>query len=211
MIRLMLADDHNLVRTGLKQIFTLVTDIAVTAEAANGAQVLEQLRNGLALDLLILDLNMTGISSVDLIQRIKGLHATLPILILSMHNEPQVAMRMLKAGANGYVTKDCDPQVLLTAIRKIAGGGRYIEPEIAEKMVFDQVPKNTRPLHEVLSDREFQIFGLLAAGKSVNDIAEHLAISNKTVSTHKSRLMEKLHLASMADLVRYSLEHLQQR
>ena len=206
MIRLLIADDHAIVRGGLKQIFVLVPDFHVVGEAVNGSEVLERLRHD-PFDLLLLDLNMPGISGADLITRIKAHRADLPILVLSMHNEPQVAARMLKAGASGYITKDCEPDILLAAIRKVAANGKYIAPDLAERMVFDVTSTALRPLHGLLSDRESEVFRLLIAGKSVNGIATQLAISNKTVSTHKVRLMEKMNLSSVADLMRYAMQH----
>ena len=206
MIELLIADDHAIVRSGLKRIFELAPDIHVAAEAAHGGEVLEQLRR-VQVDLLLLDLNMPGISGADLIARVQSHWANLPILVLSMHNEPQVAARALKAGAAGYITKDCEPEILLAAIRKVAAKGQYIAPEIAEKMVFDITSTAQRPPHSYLSERELETLRLLIAGKSVNDIAAQLAISNKTVSTHKVRLMEKLNLASMADLMRYAMQY----
>lgn len=206
MIRLIIADDHAIVRGGLKQIFALAPDFAVVGEAVNGSEILEHLRQT-TFDLLLLDLNMPGISGADLITRIKAHKPDLPILVLSMHNEPQVAVRMLKAGASGYITKDCEPDILLAAIRKVAANGNYIAPDLAEKMVFDVTSMALRPPHTLLSDRESEVFRLLAAGKSVNEIAVQLAISNKTVSTHKVRLMEKMNLSSMAELIRYAMQH----
>ncbi|MET0858906.1 MAG: response regulator transcription factor [Telluria sp.] len=206
MIRLVIADDHAIVRGGLKQIFALVPDFDVVGEAVNGGEVLDCLRLA-PFDLLLLDLNMAGISGADLIRRVKAHRMDLPVLVLSMHNEPQVAARMLRAGADGYITKDCEPDILLAAIRKVAAGGRFIAPDLAEKMVFDVTSTGQQLPHSLLSNREFEVFGLLAIGKSVNQIAAELAISNKTVSTHKVRLMEKMKLATMADLLRYAMEH----
>jgi len=206
MIRLVIADDHAIVRSGLKQIFALMPEVSVVCEASNGAEVLEYVRQA-PFDLLLLDLNMPGISGVDLIERVKAHRPGLPILVLSMHNEPQVVSRVLKAGATGYITKDCEPGILLAAIHKVAANGHYISPDLAEKMVFDSTDTAQRPLHHLLSDREAEVFRLLTCGKSVNEIAQELAISNKTVSTHKVRLMEKMKLASMADLMRYAMEH----
>lgn len=206
MIRLVIADDHAIVRGGLKQIFALVPDFEVVGEAINGSEVLQCLHHA-SFDLLLLDLNMPGISGADLIERVKAHKADLPILVLSMHNEPQVAARMLKAGASGYITKDCEPDILLAAIRKVAGNGKYIAPDLAERMVFDVTSTAQRPPHSLLSDREMEVFRLLTSGKGVNEIATQLAISNKTVSTHKTRLMEKMNLSSMADLMRYAMEH----
>lgn len=206
MIRLLIADDHAIVRGGLKQMLAQVPDFEVVGEATNGGEVLACLRQD-PFDLLLLDLNMPGISGADLIARVKAHRTDLPILVLSMHNEPHVAVRALKAGANGYITKDCEPDILLTAIRKVVAHGRYIAPDLAEKMVFDATSMAQRPTHSLLSDRELEIFHLLASGKGVNDIALQLAISNKTVSTHKARLLEKLSLTGMADLMRYAMQH----
>lgn len=206
MIRLVIADDHAIVRGGLKQIFAMVPDFEVVGEAVNGSEVLDCLRLA-PFDLLLLDLNMSGISGADLIKRVKAHRSDLPVLVLSMHNEPQVAARMLRAGAAGYITKDCEPDILLAAIRKVAANGRYIAPELAEKMVFDVTSTGQRLPHSLLSNREYEVFDLLISGKSVNEIATQLAISNKTVSTHKVRLMEKMNLSNMADLLRYAMEH----
>lgn len=206
MIRLLIADDHAIVRGGLKQIFALASDVQVAGEASSGAEVLACLRQT-QVDLLLMDLNMPGISGTDLIARAKAHQPRLPILVLSMHNESQLAAHMLQAGANGYITKDCEPDILLTAIRKVAGGGRYIAPELAEKMVFEASSLHPQAAHERLSQRELQVFRLLTTGKGVNEIATQLAISNKTVSTHKLRMMEKLNLSSMADLMRYAMQH----
>lgn len=206
MIRLFMADDHAIVRGGLKQIFALAPDLQVVGEAVNGGEVLDALRQQ-TFDLLLLDMNMPGVSGIDLIARVRAQRADLPILVLSMHNELQVAARVLKAGANGYITKDSEPESLLAAIRKVAGGGKYIDPELAQQMVFNDSTLDERPPHELLSDREREVLRLLIAGKGVNEIAEQLCISNKTVSTHKVRLMEKMHLASMADLMRYAMQN----
>lgn len=204
MIRLVITDDHAIVRSGLKQLFALQADIRVVGEASNGDELLTMAHN-VEMDLLLLDMNMPGVSGVNLISRIKAFRKDLPVLVLSMYNDLQVAMRALKAGANGYITKDSDPEMLMAAIRKVAAGGRYIEPMLAEQMVFDTNSSKQQLPHEVLSDREFEVFRLLAAGKSVNEIAEQLAVSNKTVSTYKIRLMDKLQLSSTADLVRYAI------
>ncbi|MEW6693319.1 MAG: response regulator transcription factor [Pseudomonadota bacterium] len=206
MIRLLIADDHTLMREGLKQLFTLMDDIKVVGEAVNGAQVLERLREK-DVDIILLDMTMPGICGEDLITRICAHHPDLYILILSMHNDPVVAQRALKAGANGYMTKDGDPDALLAAVRKVAHGGRYIDPAIAEKMALSISGLAPRPMHDCLSDRELQVLRLLAKGKAVNEIADQLAISNKTVSTHKARLMEKMGFENIADLMRYAINH----
>lgn len=206
MIRLLIADDHAIVRCGLKQLFALTTDLQVVTEATSGAEVLECLRQ-FPIDMLLLDLNMPGINGADLIEQVKAAQRDLPILVFSMYNEPQVATRILKAGAGGYITKDCEPDVLLSAIRTVAAHGNYIDPGIAARMAFDVISSVNHPLHRNLSERELEIFHLLIAGKNVNAIGTQLFISGKTVSTHKARLMAKLDVANSADLMRYAMAH----
>ena len=206
MIRLLLADDHAIVRKGVRQIISMASDIEVVAEAGSGAEVLDFLRSS-ELDLLVLDMTMPGISGIDLISRIRSHYPSLPILILSMHNDVQVVSRALKAGAGGYATKDGNLEDLLRAIRKVASGGRYIDPALAEKMVFTVSDDDGAAPHARLSNRELEVFELLVRGLGVNQIAEQLAISNKTVSTHKNNLMEKMGFHSSADLVRYAIQY----
>jgi DNA-binding NarL/FixJ family response regulator len=155
---------------------------------------------------LLLDMTMPGISGVDLIRRVRAEQPALPVLVLSIHNEAQVVSRALRAGATGYVTKDSDPEVLLAAIRKLAAGGRFIDPKLVDAIIFE-THSGDAPPHEVLSDREFQVLQMLASGKSINDIAETLALSAKTISTHKMRLMQKLGLGNNAELIRYAIRH----
>lgn len=206
MIRILIADDHALVRGGLLQLFSLAGDVEVVAQATHGGQLLDYLRHGTC-DLVLLDMTMPGISGTDLIGRIRARAPELPILVLSMHSEALVARRALQAGAAGYLTKDGDPETLLLAIRKVAAGGRYIDPLLAERMVFQSAAGPLAHPHEQLSNRELGIFKLLVDGKSVNQIAEELSISNKTVSTHKARLMQKMGFQSNADLLRYGIDH----
>lgn len=206
MTRILIADDHAIVREGLKQLFALDGHIVVAGEAVNGAQVLETLRDGV-FDLVLLDMTMPGVSGVNLISRIRAQDGSPPILVLSMHNELQIARRALNAGASGYLTKDSRPEILLMAIRKVAAGGRFIDPVLAEEMVFEAGGTDQRQPHELLSDREFHILRLLVRGNSVNGIADELAISNKTVSTHKARLMQKMNFSNNAELVRYAVAH----
>jgi DNA-binding NarL/FixJ family response regulator len=205
MIRILIADDHAIVRGGLRQIVATTSDIVVAAEAAQGSEVVDKLR-ACPVDLLLLDMTMPGISGVDLIRRVRAELPSLPVLVLSIHDEAQVASRALRAGATGYLTKDSDPEVLLAAIRKIAGGGRFIDPKLVDAMVFE-THRGDVPPHEILSDREFQVLQMLAAGKSINDIADACALSAKTISTHKMRLMQKLGLANNAEVIRYALRH----
>ena len=206
MIHILIADDHAIVRGGVKQLLALSSDVEVAGEATNGAQVMEQLHSA-SFDLVLLDMTMPGISGVDLIARIRMHDAKLPILVLSMRNEAQVVRGALKAGATGYLTKDNEPETLMAAIRKTAAGGRFIDPLLVEQMVFDVDTLGASQAHERLSNREFHILSRLAGGKSVNEIADELAISNKTVSTHKARLMQKMNFRSNAELVRYGVTH----
>jgi DNA-binding NarL/FixJ family response regulator len=205
MIKILIADDHAIVRGGLKQIIATTSDIVVNGEAAQGSEVVDKLRT-CEIDLLLLDMTMPGISGVDLIRRVRAEQPALPVLVLSIHNEAQVVSRALRAGATGYVTKDSDPEVLLTAIRKLASGGRFIDPKLVDAIIFE-THSGDAPPHEILSDREFQVLQMLASGKSINDIAEALALSAKTISTHKMRLMQKLGLANNAELIRYAIRH----
>lgn len=206
MIRLLMAEDHAIVRGGLKQIFALSSDIRVVCEASNGAEVLQHVRNS-KFDLLLLDMNMPGVSGVDLIGRVRATRQNLLILVLSMHNESQVVTRAFKAGASGYITKDCEPEKLMQAVRKVAEGQKYIDPVLAEQMAFDIAFPEQRLPHASLSNREFEVLRLLAMGKCINEIAKQLVISNKTVSTHKMHLMKKMGLSSMAALVSYAIQH----
>lgn len=206
MIRILIADDHAIVRGGLVQLFSLAGDMTVVAQATNGGQVMESLR-ATPCDLVLLDLSMPGASGVELIARIRAHVPALPILVLSMHNEALVVRRALKAGANGYMSKDGDPETLLLAARKVAAGGRYLDPGLAELLVFDSDAGQREHPHEQLSNRELSIFRLFVCGKTVNQIADELAISNKTVSTHKARLMQKMGFQSNADMLRYGIDH----
>jgi len=205
-IRVLVAEDHTIVREGIKQLIGLAKDMQVVGEAANGEQLLDSLRH-IRCDVVLLDISMPGVSGLEAIPRIRDLHDAPAILMLSMHDEAQMAARALKAGAAGYATKDSDPALLLAAIRRVAGGGRYIDPALADRMVFEVGLTESRPLHTLLSEREFSVFERLAQGANVNDIAQQLALSSKTISTHKARLMQKLKVNSLAELVKYAMEH----
>lgn len=206
-IKLLIADDHAIVRDGLKQLFVLFDDIDVVAEAADGGQVLDALRDG-AFDLLLMDISMPGISGLDLIHRVKSHYPKQRILVLSMYSEANLATRALKAGANGYLSKDSDSTTLVSAIRKVAAGGRFLDPAIGVQMAYGAVESESNSSPEInLTDREYGILRMLLRGMGVNEIARELSISNKTVSTHKARLMKKLGINNNADLVRYAMKH----
>jgi DNA-binding NarL/FixJ family response regulator len=206
MIRIFIADDHTLMREGLKQILSAVGDMIVAGEASDGFKTLDGVRSG-EWDLLLLDMSMPGRSGIDLIKQIKTEKPRLPILILSMHKEAEYAVRAIRAGAAGYLCKDSASQQLLTAIRKVAAGGRFISPEVAAELAFNMILHDDRPLHAMLSDREFLIFRLIAAGGGITEIAQQLNLSAKTVSTYKTRVLQKMQMTRVADLIRYGLKH----
>jgi DNA-binding NarL/FixJ family response regulator len=206
MIRLLLADDHALVRAGLRQLFAAADGIRVEAEAVDGMQVLEQARRQ-TLDVVLLDLSMPGVNGPELIGRLRRRHPQLPVLVLSMHDDPLYAQRALKAGATGYLTKDNEPELLVQAVRKVAGGGRFIDAALAQRIALQTIAPAPQQPHDVLTSRELQILRLLVQGASINEIAAKLSISNKTVSSHKANLMRKLAVESNAELVRYGVRH----
>ena len=206
MIRVFLADDHPIVRDGLKKVISTIPSMTVVGEATNGSEVLDWLRNHSA-DLLLLDLSMPEPSGVELINRIRSHGFTVPILILSMLHEVSMVSRAIKAGANGYIGKESGADKLLKAICKTAEGGKYVDAEMAEQLIFMSPDIVDKERHEQLSNREFEIFRLLTEGQSVNQVAERLRISNKTVSTHKTHLMEKMQAKSTAELVKYAMQH----
>ena len=187
-------------------MLALAPELELVGEAKNGWEVIEQVRAG-GLNLLLLDMTMPGPSGVELIKRVREEAPRLPILVLSMHGESQIAGRAIKAGASGYLTKDSEPETLIAAIYQVANGGNYIEPAVAARLLFEAKPNVTEQPHLTLSDREYQIFILLVQGRGVTDISEALHLSAKTVSTHKFRLMQKLGVDNLSDLVRYALKH----
>jgi DNA-binding NarL/FixJ family response regulator len=206
MIRVLLADDHAIVRAGLKEILADTGDIEVAGEATNGHEVLDLVR-AREFDLAVLDMSMPGRNGIELIKLVKAERPKLRVLVLSMHGEQQYAVRAVKAGASGYLTKESAPDRLVAAIRRIAAGGAYVSPETAERLVLDAAPGAQEAPHARLSDREFQVFQMIAAGGSVTEIARTLSLSVKTVSTHKTHVMEKMGFANQAELIRYALEN----
>jgi len=206
MIRVLIADDHAVVRAGLKQILAENADVRVVAEAASGNDTLNAVRTD-HFDVIVLDMSMPGRSGLDLIRQVKQEQPQARVLVLSMHQEDQYAVRALKAGASGYLNKDSAPEMLVGAIRKVAAGGAFISPAIAEQLAQGVIRSDERLPHTLLSDREFQVFQSLANGESVSAIADKLSLSVKTVSTHKTRIMQKMGMQSAADLIRYALEH----
>jgi DNA-binding NarL/FixJ family response regulator len=203
-IRILLADDHAVVLKGVRQVLALADDFEVVGEALNGADTLDMVRTRPA-DLLICDISMPGTHGVDLLRRIRETHARLPVLMFTMHADNHLAMRLLQAGANGYLTKDCEPEELISAVRRTARGRRYVDPGLAATLLLS--PPDDKPPHTRLSNRELEVLTLLSGGATVTAIARDLRLSAKTVSTHKSRLMQKLGLESGTDLVRYAMQH----
>lgn len=206
MIELLMADDHAIIRKGVKQLLDLTDDIRVVAEAANGLQVLEQLEQG-RFDILLLDINMPDTHGVELIEKVCQMNKQLPILVLSMHEEAQIAIMAIQAGALGYLTKDSDPAQLPVAIRKVAGGGRWIDADLAMKASFgepiSEVDYNEPTTKPSLSVREMEIMRLLAKGDSLKEIADSLSIERGTVSTYKARIMRKMGFRNNVELMRY--------
>lgn len=206
MIRVLLADDHAIVRAGLKELLAESGDMTVAGEAGTGQEVLARVREA-DYDVLVLDMSMPGRSGIDLIKQVKKEKAKLRILILSMHSEAQYAVRAIKAGASGYLGKDGAADQLVAAIRRVAAGGAYMSPEAAELLARDfERPSDAAP-HTLLSDREFQVLQLIVSGKSITAIAEELSLSVKTVSTHKTRILEKMGISNQVELVRYAIKH----
>ncbi|MBC7514166.1 MAG: response regulator transcription factor [Herminiimonas sp.] len=206
MIRIVIADDHTLMREGLKRIFEGADDIAVVGEAIDGFETLVQARRG-DFDLLLLDMSMPGKNGVELIRQVKELTPKLPILVLTMHEEEQYAVRAIRAGARGYLTKESAGTQLLSAVRKVASGRPYISMAVAEQLAIDAMPATDNLPHKELSNREFEVFSMLVIGKSITEIADVLHLSVKTVSTHKTRILQKMALHSLAELVRYAIAY----
>lgn len=206
MIRVLLADDHNIVRAGVREILSDTADIEVAGEAVNGHEVMALVRER-EFDVAVLDMSMPGRSGIDLIRQVKAERPRLKVLVLSAHSEEQYAVRALKAGASGYLTKESVADALVAAIRRVAGGGAYVSPETAERLALGMNQDVAAAPHTLLSDREFEVFRMIAQGRSVTEIAVALALSVKTVSTHKARIMQKMNLANPAELIRYALDH----
>lgn len=206
MIRLLIADDHAIMRDGLKRILEGHDDFEVVGEAIDGFQTMEWVRKG-GFDVLLLDLSMPGKSGVDLIKQIKDYAPKLPLLVLTMHEEELYAVRTIRAGASGYITKESAATLLIEAIRRIALGRLFISPQVAEQLALNLMANNDEQPHTKLSDREFEVFQLLAAGISVTNIAEKLHLSVKTVSTHKTRILQKFGAHSLADLIKYAISN----
>ena len=207
MIKVLVSDDHALLRAGVKEILTHGFQDIVFGEAADAEQVLASLQ-AQEWDLVILDLNMPGRSGVEVLRELKRLQPKLPVLVLSMHAEDQYGRRLLRAGASGYLNKEVVPEELIKAVRKVLAGGRYVSSALAERLAFDLNEKDaSRPAHETLSQREFEVLRLIASGKTVSEIAEQIHLSVPTVSTYRARILSKMNMTTTAELMRYGLEN----
>lgn len=206
MIKILIADDHTILRDGLKQILSECSDMQVAGEADNGFDTLAKVRAE-DWDVVLLDMAMPGKSGIDLLKQIKAEKPKLAVLVLSMQKENQYAVRTLKAGASGYLCKDSASADLVKAIRKVAGGSLFISAAVAENLALGLTSNQEAPAHTLLTDREYQIFRMIAEGKGVTAIGDSLNLSVKTVSTHKTRIMQKMNFSSTTDLIRYALKN----
>lgn len=205
-IRVLIADDHAIIRQGLKQILSETPDLVVAGEASNGIEVMHLVRDGLG-DIVLMDVSMPDRNGIDALKLIKKEYPRLPVLVLSMHPEEHYALRALKAGAAGYVTKQSAPESLVNAIRQVAAGKKYVSPAVAQQLAEAITDDDERPPHEKLSDREYQTLVLIASGKALSQIAEELNLSVKTVSVYRARLLEKMKMKNNAELTHYGLKH----
>ena len=206
MIRLLIADDHHIVREGLKRILAESPDIQLVGEAVDGNEVLSLCDND-NIDVLLLDISMPGPGFLEILQRLEAKHPLIRILVLSMHPEDHYAIRAIKAGAAGYLTKDHSPEELAKAVRRVYRGFRYITPTLAEDLATLLKADGATQLHEKLSNREYQVFHMIGSGRDTKTIAAQLSLSPKTVSTYRSRILDKMELRSNAEIIRYAIEH----
>ena len=206
MIKILIADDHRIVREGLKQILAETPDMIVADEANNAQEVLKKIWDN-DYDVLLLDISMPGRSGLDILKQLKSDRPKLSVLVLSMYSEEQYALRALRAGASGYMTKESAPDELIEAIRKVSTGRKYISPSVAEKLAFSLESGDEKPPQETLSDREFQVMCMIASGKTIKAIADDLSLSVKTVSTYRARILEKMRMKNNAELTHYAIQN----
>lgn len=206
MIKVLVADDHALFRDGLRRIFSETEDIEVVAEAVDGKDILMKARE-CEWDIILLDINLPDINGLDILKRILSVNTAARILVLSMYPEEEYAIRAIRSGASGYLTKDSPTDQLINVIRRLARGGKYVNPELAEKLLFNPVLDSTALTHTTFSDRELHVFKLIVSGESLTSIANKLSLSVKTVSTYRSRILEKMNMKNNAQLVRYAIQH----
>ena len=206
MIKVLIADDHPMIREGLKKTLRDEVGIEVVGEAKNGREVLSFVEEH-ELSVVLMDLSMPELTGFDVLKELKMSHPKLPVLILSMHPEDRFAIRALKVGASGYLTKDSAPLELVNAIRKVVNGGKYVSPTLAEKLVFEIENGSDLPSHKTLSDREYQIFCMIAQGKSIMEISEALSLSLNTVHTYRTRLLEKMNMKTNTEITQYAIRN----
>ena len=206
MLKVLIADDHAVVRQGLKQILGGIPELGTVGEALNGEDALDKIRAE-PWDVLVLDMSMPGRGGLEVLKDVRRERPATRVLVLSMYPEDQFAVRLLKAGASGYLTKESAPDELVAAVRKVVAGGKYVSDSLAEKLAFDMDRDSDKPPHELLSDREFQVLRMLAAGQTVQQIAGELLLSAKTISTYRARILEKLDLKSNAEMIHYAIRN----
>lgn len=206
MIKVIIVDDHLIVREGLKQIISDTSDISVVDEASSGHEAINKIRSN-DCDVLLLDISMPGRSGLEILKEIKNESSKLSILILTMHPEEQYAVRVLKAGASGYLTKESAPDELIEAIRKVSDGGKYISSTLAEKLAYNLEVDTEKPFHQTLSDREFEVMRMISSGKTVTEIADEMSLSVKTISTYRTRILEKMRMKTNAELTYYAIKN----
>jgi len=206
MINILIADDHSIVREGLKQIVAQSSEMAVLGEATNGQQVLD-LVHKTEYDLILLDIAMPGRGGIDTLKQLKIEKPKIPVLILSMYPEDQYALRAIKAGASGYLTKESAPEELIGAIKKVAMGGKYVSSDLAEKLVENLGQNTEKQDHTTLSDREYQVMVMIASGKTVTEIGDELSLSVKTISTNRTRALKKMGMKNNAEFTYYAIKH----
>ncbi len=206
MIKILIADDHAIVREGLKQILAETPDMIVADEASNGQEVIAKVEKS-DFDVVLLDISMPGRNGIEVLKQLKADRPRVSVLILSMYSEEQYAMRALRAGASGYLTKESAPDELIDAIRRVSQGRKYISPSVAEKLAVNLEPGTDKAPHEILSDREYQVMCMIASGKTIKEIGDELKLSVKTISTYRSRILEKLDLRNNAALTHYAIQN----
>ncbi len=206
MIKILIADDHSVVRAGLRQILSGVPDMTIVDEAGSAYEAIDKIRKN-DYSVIVLDISMPGKSGLDALKEIKNEYPSLHVLMLSMYPEDQYAIRVLRSGASGYMTKDSAPEELVTAIRTVAAGRKYVSPPLAEKLAINLDEDTKKEPHEILSDREYQVLCMIASGKTASEIAEQLSLSVKTISTYRSRILEKMKLKNNAELTNYAIKN----
>ncbi len=205
-IRILIGDDHPIVREGLKRIVSSHPDLVVAAEASTSAEVVDLVRRE-SFDVVVLDISMPGRGGLDVLAELKRMRPKLPVLVLTIHPEEQLGIRALRAGAAGYLNKESAAEKMVTAIRRVIEGHKYVSPALAERLAAELASESRHPLHEALSNREYQVMTLLASGKTVSEIAKDLSLSVKTISTDRARILEKMNMRTNAELTRYALDN----